>query len=140
MRILGEISVYGRKVMVDRLNSYSAIQSGRVIQLGLKRKIPDTDSWVYCSPMYQFNDELLDEQLYEFLLTAKGLEGQLLPDDKEVVNAELCLIPVEQTFEETFYCFLRPKTLSLLSSLGLSLEVEPESVMPEFPLWEERNK
>ena len=136
LRILGCICIYGSKASLEPLVQTSAIPSGQMMQLGLKRKIPDVDSWIYSSPYYQFHHyEPLDEELHEFIKSNRRIGNFLIPRNHGIEYAHLKITPVEQSFEEIFSCLLSHKTITLLSELGLGLEISPAVVMPEFPFW-----
>jgi hypothetical protein len=140
MRILAFIAILGPKIPLEQLSSHSAIQDGSLYQLGLKMRNPPPDSWKYMSPIYRFDADSLDEDLYSFLLANEGLGKFLCKVRDKVEFALLTVMPVEQTFEETFSCLLSQETLSKLTMMGLGLEIAPEVIMPEYPFWKERNE
>jgi len=135
LRILGQIWISGNKAGLEPLVQASAIPSGKLEQMGLKRKVPDVDSWFYGSPCYQFHWESLDEELYSFIESNRRIKPFLIPWSSGLQYAHLQITPVDQSFEETFSCLLSRRTINLLSELGLGLEIAPEVTMPEFPFW-----
>jgi len=135
LRILAQVTIYGGKDALSPLMANSAIPNGKLKQLGLLRKTPDTDSWAYSSPYYRFHFESLSEELYDFLSKHYLLEPYKLNEKEGIEYSLLTVIPVEQSFEETFSCLLSNETLSLLSKLGLSLQIAPAVTMPETPFW-----
>lgn len=135
LRIIACINIYGNKCALEPLVIGSAIPNGELKQIGLLRKIPDVDRWVYQSPYYQFHWESLDEELYDFLKAHHLLEAHKVNEKEDVEYSMLTIYPVEQSFEETFSCYLTHKTLLLLSKLGLGLEIAPVLDMPETPFW-----
>ncbi len=50
LQILGQISIWGTKASLERLASIASIPSAVTKQVGLKRRVPETDSWVLCVP------------------------------------------------------------------------------------------
>ena len=140
MRILAHIVITGPRIQLEELSSHSAIQDGKLCQLGLRRTPPPVDSWKYSSPIYQFDAVFLDEDLYSFLLANKRL-GKFLHKIRDKVSyAFLSVVPVGQTYEQTFSCLLSQETLSMLTTMGLGLEIAPETLLPEYPFWKERKK
>lgn len=135
MRILGQISIYGTKASLERFASMASIPSGTTKQVGLKRKVPETDSWCYASPWYCFRFENLDEEMCDFLIAHAQLGNALAIPDPERRYAFFTLCPVDQSDDETFACLLSRETLQVLSSLGVAFQIAPESVMPDAPYW-----
>lgn len=101
--------------------------------------MPDVDSWVYQSPYYQFHwIPLFDEELYNFLRAHYPLKAHKLNEKEGIKYTMLTIIPVEQSFEETFSCYLTHRALLLLSKLGLGLEIAPVLDMPETLFWSDQ--
>lgn len=141
LRILGRISIDGTRSAVDRLASTEPIPGGKIWQTGLKRKIPDVDSWCYESPLYRFHGiETLDNEVQEFVLAHARL-GELLTKSSEGVKyAFFTLYPVAQSAEESFACTLSCDTLQAISRLCVGLQIAPGSVMPDAPYWSEQQE
>ena len=135
MKIFAEITVSGRKQALDVLNTNNAIRHGEIKQLWLKRKQVPQDLWVYNSPLYIFNPDSLDEELYSFLHVNRNLSHYLHNKNEDIDDAYLSIITTDQTFEEMFACLFSLKTITLLGEIGLGLEIDPEVVMPDFPYW-----
>ena len=135
LRILGRISIYGRKASVERLAASGGIPSGEMAQVGQKRGTPEADSWCYASPWYRFHADALDEETSDFLTAHSGLRSSLALSDHGIRYAMFTFCPVEQSEEEVFAFLLNRGTLELLSDLGLALEVSPAAVMPETRYW-----
>lgn len=135
MRILGLLSIYGSKSSLERIKSVAPIPLGKLGQIGLKRQVPEPDSWCYSSPYYRFHLEKLDEEVRAFLDKHAHLGKALSLHDKAISYALLTLIPVELGDEETFACMLSHETIQTLSHLGVGLEISPEASMPDAPYW-----
>lgn len=139
-RIIARINIYGNKCTLEPLVIGSAIPNGELKQIGLLRKIPDVDRWVYQSPYYQFHWETLDDELHNFLKGHHLLEAYKVNEKKDIKYSMLVICPVEQSFEETFSCYLTHKTIMLLDRLSLGLEIAPEERMPEAPFWADQEQ
>lgn len=135
LRILGQISIYGTKASIERFVSIAPIPTGKIVQAGLKRTIPEIDSWCYASAWYGFRLDTLDEEVFNFLIAHAQVGHGLATRDPELRYAFLTLCPVNQSADETFAFVLGHETVQALSSLGVSFQIAPESVMPEMPYW-----
>ncbi|MEI6544829.1 MAG: hypothetical protein WCL60_15035 [Methylococcales bacterium] len=132
-RILGQIEVYGSKSDIDLCASIALIEGGVIKQIGLKRKIPDTDSWYYASPLYCFNRNRIDEEIHNFIASCSRIgEGISASGIKE---AFFTLYPIDQSFDEMLSCVFSNETITLISSLGIGLQIAPEVTMPDAPYW-----
>ncbi|MFC5770694.1 hypothetical protein [Thauera sinica] len=134
-RILGQISIYGRKASVDRCALAAPIPGSTITQIGLMRKIPDVDSWCYASPWYRFHLDLIDAEVRDFIAAHAQLAGAFSACDTGIDYAFFTLCPVEQSDEECFACVLDRETLQALSGLGVGLQIAPALVMPDVPYW-----
>jgi hypothetical protein len=135
LRILAKISIFGTKSAVQQLGSTASMENGDIQQVGIARPKPDVDFWCYGSLWYRFRLGTFDDELLDFLETHKSLGDALTAVRSEVKYALCTVCPVEQTDEEVFACIFGDDTLSILTDLGLSLEIAPASVMPDVPYW-----
>jgi hypothetical protein len=136
LRIIGNIEIYGTMASLEKLISINPIPNSILRQIGNKRKVPDIDFWCYGSPLYRFREIIsLDEDIRNFLLVHEQLGDFLVVQDSEIKDAIFTLSPVDQSYEETFACLLSNKTLQILVSMGLSLQIAPVSVIPDVGYW-----
>jgi hypothetical protein len=140
LRILGQFSIFGTKASVGRIASTTPIPEGRIVQIGLARRVPEPDSWCYESPRYRFHQEEIDDEVRDFISVHARLGPALKKADAGLKYAFLTLCPVEQSNEEEFACVLSHETLQALSALGVALQIAPEPVMPDAPYWTERKQ
>lgn len=134
-RILGQISIYGRKASIDRCALVAPISGSTITQIGLMRKVPDADSWCYASPWYRFHLDLIDAEVRDFIAAHVQLADALAARDAGIDYAFFTLCPVEQSDEECLACVLDRETLQALSGLGVGLQIAPALVMPDAPYW-----
>lgn len=137
LRVLGNIQIYGSSSGLEGMVSVAAIPNGDLQQVGTKRKEPDKDSWCYASPWYRFRLDVLDEEVFDFLVAHKKIEAFLKANRKSIEYALFTLCPVNQSHEEIFACLIGNESLGMLSRVGLDLEIAPASVMPEASYWKE---
>lgn len=135
LRILTHIGIYGTKASVERFASVAAIPSGSFKQCGLKRKVPDVDSWNYSSPYFQFRFDTLDDEIRDFLVAHAQVGKAVAIPDEGITWTLFTVTPVSQSFEDEFSCLLSTETLQALSATGLALEINPEAIMPDAPFW-----
>ena len=136
MRILARIVVYGTKSEVEDLLSINNISNWQVMQLGLRRKIPDIDSWCASSERYEFDFYALSDQLLEFLQANENTNNNLYFGARNKINESLLSICVtDQDGKEKFSTIFDNSLLYKISKLGLSLEISHEELMPKFPRW-----
>lgn len=135
LRVLGQLSIYGTKASIDRFAAVAPIPSAKITQVGLKRKVPEVDSWCYASPWYRFRIEAIDDEVRNFLLNHRQVGTGLASRDPDLRYAFFTLCPVGQSDDETFGCLFGHETLQALSGLGVSFQIAPESLMPEAAFW-----
>lgn len=135
LRILGGISIYGTKSSIEKLVSSGAMPNSSIAQIGSLRKKPDIDSWCYSTQWYSFNADTLDEEVRDFLVAHKKLGKVLEAPEIGRGLALFTLSPVGQDSECLFSCLLSHPTLCALTSLKLSLQIAPASVMPDVAFW-----
>lgn len=135
LRIIGQISIFGTKESIERCASVAPIPFGKTTQIGLKRRVPDADSWCYESPWYCFHLDMIDLEVRDFIVAHSQLRDSLAVRDLGIIYAFFTLCPVGQSFEESFACVFEHETLYALSSLGLGLQIAPASAMPDAPYW-----
>ncbi len=133
VRVLGRISIFGTSAGLQPLIERHAIPNGVLSRSGQKRKIPDVDAYCYASAWYQFRCESLDDEVRHFLTAHLNLENVARSNEHRVDYALFSLCPVAHN--EVFPCLLSLHNLKLLSRMGLSLEIAPAALMPEFDYW-----
>lgn len=134
-RILGNISIYGTRSSLEKLVTTAPMPDSSIRQIGSLRKKPDIDSWCYSTQWYCFNADTLDEEVRDFLIAHKKISDVLSTPEIGPGQALFTLSPVGQDSECLFSCILSHQTLCALSSLKLSLQIAPASVMPDVAYW-----
>ncbi len=135
LRILARIQVSGSNIRLAQLDQNRLIPHGVLRQIGLVRRIPDTDSSLYASPWYEFPLETFDSDIAEFLAVHEALGLELGKDLSEIRFAALTICPVDATALDQFAGFFDRDFLMRLSTMSLGLEIAPAQVMPQFARW-----
>lgn len=135
LELLGKIDIHGTKSSIDKCASLASIPNGIIMQIGLKRKIPDVDSWTYESPLYRFRLDAMDYAIRDFLATHFQVGTALAERDAGIEYAFFTLVPVVKNSEDTFAGIFSCETLKLLANMGLELQISPEAIMPDAPYW-----
>lgn len=137
-RLLGRIEVYGTKASLDNFVSLAPMPNWELAQIGLKKKIPELDAWTYSSPFYRFDVQTSDEDIYDFI-AAHGKIGDALKERySDIEYAFFTLVPVIESYEDSFAGIFSCKTLALLSNMRLELQISPEATMPAAEWWSSR--
>jgi hypothetical protein len=69
--------IYGNSEALKRLECAAPISNGSHAQVGLRRRVPEVDSWVYQSQRYAFRFDTLDVEVRDFLLSLTDRSGRL---------------------------------------------------------------
>jgi hypothetical protein len=134
-KLLGRIDIDGTKSSIDKCALVASIPHGIMTQIGLKRKFPKVDTWLYASPWYRFHLDTMDHEVRDFLTSNLQVGDALAVRDAGINYAFFTLCPVEQSDEESFAGVFSLETLKLLANMGLELQIAPASVMPDAPYW-----
>ncbi|TAL26799.1 MAG: hypothetical protein EPN97_18845 [Alphaproteobacteria bacterium] len=134
-KLLGRIDIDGTKASIDKCALIASIPSGTIKQIGLKRKVPIVDAWLYASPWYRFHLDTMDDEIRDFLTAHSRVGDALAARDAGIAYAFFTLCPVETKDEGSFAGIFSLETLKLLASMGLELQISPATVMPDSPYW-----
>jgi len=135
-RVLVRICIYGRKAWIEEMAQYAALRNGEVQQMGQKARRPPLDLWCYCTPWDEVHFEELPDGLNEGVLRAISRTSQALaayltaPPDTDCYGC-LLICPVGEGQDWQFSCLLPNRTVSMLATMGLALEIDPAVIMPE---------
>lgn len=134
-RLIAQIAIYGDSESLQAIAASGYVPNGTLTQVGQKRKNPDRDFWIYCSPWYQFRDDDFDLGIRGFLNSHHSVHKVLTPLSAGIRHAMLIISPVGQNAGHEFSCLLSKDTLRILVNMHLDLEISPSQVMPQFPYW-----
>lgn len=135
LELWGKIYISGTKSCIEKCAAIAPIPNGIIMQLGLKQKVPDTDSWLYQTPLYRFRSDTLDDEIRDFLTAHSHIRDGLYACDTEIKYAFFTIVPVANDPDHSFSTIFRRETLKLLTDIGLELEIAPENLMPDAPYW-----
>lgn len=138
LRVFGRISLFGTKEIIDVIASYVSHLPGEVVQVGLKRNVPETNRWCWESPLYRFDLDDMDNDVRSFVMAYAPLGVAIEESGQGLTHAFLTLCPVEQSAEELFACVLGVDTVRAISGLGIGIQISPASVMPDASFWGKR--
>lgn len=136
MRIISRISVVGNKSQITEFMDNTQLPSWKMQQIGLCRKVPDTDHWCALSEGYEFDFNCLGAELLEFLEANHAVKNALtLASQKNAAKAILTIVVTDREDGEDFSTLFESALLGKLTELQLELEISHENAMRDFPIW-----